>query len=324
MEFRLAQPALTQVRIRQGPGVGGIGLFAAGVIQRGAIILNEAPLFSLSHSFADGDLATRLNLLNQADRDAFHNLHPQNGTDRQIFESNRFEMCEGPVEPDRIHNNGLFLQASRFNHSCISNAHMDWNEATQRVTVYAIREINKDSEIFVNYVAEHFSVRAQRQRALADYGFTCSCKACQGNTRFGKESDTRRRSMDELNSLIANVATNAGTSVVPRTYVADVRALLQDFDLERLVFPGVAELWIKSSKWFGQEFEEVINSAVDCQSLSVWDLEASAVRDARRGLGYALMTTGPDSKVTKDALDAIEKAKILLETGRTQQWFRVD
>ena len=322
IEFQLPQPAQAQVQIRQGRGVGGIGLFARGLIKRGAIIMTEAPLFSLPHGFAVGDLATKLNLLNQANRDAFHNLHPQNGTDRQIFESNRFEMREGYVEPDQIHDSGLFLQASRFNHSCISKAHMQWNEATQSVTVYAVRKINKDSEIFVNYIAEHFSGRAERHQALADYGFTCSCKACQGNTKFGKESETRRSDMDRLNSLVRNAATNVGPSVVPRSYVANVRALLQAFDLERLVFPGVAELWIKSSMWFGLEFEQVINGAVDPNSVSIKDLEALALRDARRGLGYALMTTGRDSKVTKQALDAIEVAKNLSGTGPYRQYVR--
>lgn len=307
-EFQLPQPSLTPVQIRQGPGVGGIGWFADGVIKRGTIILTEAPLFSLPHHFTNRELARKIGLLSQANRDAFRNLHPQNGTDRRIFQSNRVEMREGYVEPDRIHDSGLFLQASRFNHSCISNAHMHWNEATQTVTVYAIRRINKNSEIFVNYVAEHFSGRAARQNALADYGFTCSCVACQADTKFGRESEERRSDMYTVNSLVENAAMNNEPSVLFRRYEADVRTLLQNLDLERLVFPGVAELWIKSSMWFNEELRQVIGRAVNHKSLSVKELNASALATAGRALGYALLTTGPDSKVTKEALDAIEVA----------------
>ena len=321
IEFRLAQPALTQVRIRQGRGVGGIGLFAAGVINCGALILTEAPLLSLPHRFTDRELARKLNLLSQANRDAFRNLHPQNGTDRQIFESNRFEMREGYEEAHRTNDSGLFLQVSRFNHSCISNAHMHWNEATQSVTVYAIRKINKNSEIFVNYVAEHFSERAERQDALADYGFTCSCEACQRDTKFGEESEKRRSDMYTLNSLVENAAMNVEPSVVFRRYEADVRALLQALDLERLVFPGVAELWIKCSMWYGEEFRHVIDRAVDPNSSSIKDLGDSALEKARKGLGYALITTGRHSKVTKEALDAIEAAKHLSGAGPGRQYF---
>ena len=318
IELRLPQPALTQVQIRQGPGVGGIGWFAAGVINRGTIILREAPLFSLRHRFTNGELAREIGLLSQANRDAFRNLHPQNGTDRQIFESNRVEIREGYVVSNRIHDSGLFLQASRFNHSCISNAHMQWNEATQSVTVYAVRRINKNSEIFVNDVAEHFAGRAKRQNALADYGFTCSCEACRGNTKFGKESEARRNEMYKLNSDVENAAMD--DEPVFKEHEADAKGLLQALDLERLVFPGVAELCIERSKRFGEEFRKIISLAMALKSETIPELQGSALAEARKGLGFALMTTGPDSKVTREASDAIEVAQHLSGTGPGRQF----
>lgn len=324
LEFQLPQPAQAQVQIRQGRGVGGIGLFARGVIKRGALILIEAPLFSLRHHFTNGELAREIGLLSQANRDAFRdafrNLHPQHGTDRQIFESNRVEMREGHVEHGRINDSGLFLQASRFNHSCISNAHMQWNEATQSVTVYAVRKINKNSEIFVNYVAEHFSGRADRQSALADYGFTCSCEACRGNTKFGKESEKRR---SDMHNLLKSDVENADMDDEPvfKRLEAHVEYLLQALDLERLVFPGVAELCIEQSKWFGEEFRKIIGRAMASKSETIPKLQSSASATARRGLGYALMTTGPDSKVTREALDAIEEAQHLSGAGPGRQYW---
>ena len=319
VEFRLAQPALTQVQIRQGRGVGGIGWFAAGLINRGTIILAEAPLFSLRHRFTNGELAREIGLLSQANRDAFRNLHPQHGTDRQIFESNRLEMREGYVQHRRTHDSGLCLQASRFNHSCISNAHMQWNEATQSLTVYAVRKINKGSEIFVNHVAKDFAGRAEHQNALADYGFTCSCEACRENSKFGKESEKPRNDMHNLlNSDVENAAMDDGP--VFKGLEAHVEVLLQALDPERLVFPGVAEMCIEQSKWFGEEFRETIGRAMASKSETIPKLQNSALATARRGLGYALMTTGPDSKVTREALDAIEEAQHLSGAGPGRQY----
>ena len=79
--------------------------------------------------------------------------------------------------------NGIFLDMSRFNHSCIPNAEFFWNEDTKTRDLRAIRKIMKGREITINYnnpdTKEANMTRDERRAYLWEYyHFHCNCIGC--------------------------------------------------------------------------------------------------------------------------------------------------
>ncbi|KAI4285113.1 MAG: hypothetical protein L6R38_000910 [Xanthoria sp. 2 TBL-2021] len=190
----------------------GQGYRALHLITPGTLIHAERPLFIVdnveAHKNISAATTARIN-------DAVQNL-PRTGLqhyrtlvnpfprriaqpDKEIFLGNNFQMT--PTQGGR-QTQGIFLRASRFNHSCIPNAWYNWNPHYTNpgrappgsLTVYAIRDIKEDEEIVVNYHSDHVYMKAsERQRLLQrDYNFTCNCPACQP----GGQHAARRLEMD--------------------------------------------------------------------------------------------------------------------------------
>ena len=83
------------------------------------------------------------------------------------------------LETNSFHN-GVFLKMSRFNHSCRANAEFFWNKVTGTRDVRAVRKIQKDKEICLNYRKLGTLTREERRGYLRDYHhFICDCEACQ-------------------------------------------------------------------------------------------------------------------------------------------------
>ena len=73
---------------------------------------------------------------------------------------------------------GLFLTASRLNHSCVPNADHYFDAETQCQVVFANRHLRPGEEIFVSYI-KHTSLRGLRALELNHrWGFACDCPAC--------------------------------------------------------------------------------------------------------------------------------------------------
>ena len=79
--------------------------------------------------------------------------------------------------------NGIFLEMSRFNHSCIPNAECFWNKDTKTLEMRAVKKIGKDGEITISYLnlnprgGKHD--REERRAFLMDlYHFHCNCIGC--------------------------------------------------------------------------------------------------------------------------------------------------
>ena len=82
---------------------------------------------------------------------------------------------------------GLFPLLCLVNHSCLPNAttrYSSWKGRTM-VRVEALRDVEKGEELSVSYIDETQTV-AQRENALAAYGFKCACARCVAET--GREA----------------------------------------------------------------------------------------------------------------------------------------
>lgn len=74
----------------------------------------------------------------------------------------------------------LYLQASRFNHSCVPNCDYGHTSDGERptMTIRASRDIQPDEELCLPYV-DFYEERGQRMADLEhSWGFVCSCPAC--------------------------------------------------------------------------------------------------------------------------------------------------
>ncbi len=99
---------------------------------------------------------------------------------------------------------GVFLEASRINHSCRHNAQNTWNESIKRLTVHALREIEEGQEITISYLGSASSY-AERQAFLKKtFRFDCGCQLCSLPSAQRRRSDTRLRKIRDLDGQVGS------------------------------------------------------------------------------------------------------------------------
>ncbi|KAI0112822.1 SET domain-containing protein [Hypoxylon sp. NC0597] len=100
-----------------------------------------------------------------------------------VFEANAFSLEEadklddGTVISAGI--DGIFLKASRFNHSCDPNLSYTTTVVPGFWIATATRPIRKGTQLTVTYIPP-FPSRDRRQATLQSWGFTCRCIRCEG------------------------------------------------------------------------------------------------------------------------------------------------
>lgn len=182
----------------------GQGMFAEKRIKEGTRILADDVLFSVADPTLDNGLEARIShsyrqLLQQQqdDYDSLHYpKHPKWNIAVSQFLANAFEIrtrTPGEVQPS-----GIFMKASRINHSCCPNAFFAWNPNLGQLTIHAMRNIPTDDEITIAYDFP-FQSRDVRQEKLQEiYGFQCRCPACRLDNERGRLSEVHRRIMESL------------------------------------------------------------------------------------------------------------------------------
>ncbi|KAL8850089.1 MAG: hypothetical protein Q9221_004950 [Calogaya cf. arnoldii] len=167
--------------------------------------------------------------------------HPDIG----IFLANNFEMTPST----KTH--GIFLRASRLNHSCLPNAWFNWNprhkitgrRARGSLTVYAMKDISRKEEIVVNYQNAYAYMEAsvRQGRLRAHYNFKCTCEACtpgglHAARRLDMETDARR--IEQYNGDDQTLDEKGQQHLRERSLI-DLRDLVKE---EGLVYPYKADV----------------------------------------------------------------------------------
>jgi len=160
----------------------GQGFIATSKISKGTRILLEAPLFKMPGSVEDVGSAESIVLrevksLTRDQQRAFLAL--------QNVKGRRYSPFLGIAQTNMLplgaddSSGGLFLEASRINHSCQPNAQHTWNASLRRLTVHALRDIEAGREITISYISSVSPGYAERQRYLRDeFSFACACELC--------------------------------------------------------------------------------------------------------------------------------------------------
>ncbi|KAL4244721.1 hypothetical protein ABKN59_010195 [Abortiporus biennis] len=119
----------------------------------------------------------------KADFMALENSHEHDGSGPYFgrFRTNSFSLTlpgNVPSNPYAIKCATVGKDISRANHSCCPNAVYSFHKASFSMELRACRNISKGEEITVSYAHNELEPVADRQKALAPYGFTCTCPIC--------------------------------------------------------------------------------------------------------------------------------------------------
>jgi len=181
----------------------GLGMITTQHIAQGTLILSEAAIFTMDFK-ATGRAARRkidreLQKLSQKDRDQFSALH-------SCFESkglmDRVRTNAFLLEPGRGTSEvGIFLTASRINHSCTPNAYHSFNTNSRQLTVFAIKDIPENTEITISYI-DHLDYEKRRGILWERYRFTCDCELCEKRGSDRENSDNKFTYIQKVNDLL--------------------------------------------------------------------------------------------------------------------------
>ena len=256
----------------------GIGMFAKTNISGGTRLLADQCLLYLpGRKFLLTDIERAFDQLSPSEQEAYMKLHCPDRPGRspivRIWDANCFEVGEGA---------GIFLKASRINHSCTPNAHFSWNATIQRETVHTIVDIPANEEITVSYCRPHSDIDYRRKR-IEPYGFDCDCAPCAQDTASGKESEKHRRTMDELYQDITKILDDPWIAVRQHWCDDELKARLKYIDL------------LEKEKLFEVELGNQYHCAATCYE-RLGDME-KALEYAKEGARIDLTCVGPDSEI---------------------------
>lgn len=228
-------------------------------------------------------------------------------TARKIFDANNFEM-DGNKK-------GVFLQASRFNHSCAPNAHFQWNSKLDRLTVHAIENIPAHAEILINYRVKYsFNTTSERRKELLKgYKFRCNCNVCQPNTGDTAASDKRRKEMRKLEKEITKGKRDEKEDT-PRSDRMKIRnninALKHLLQQEGLFIPYMADWHLEELQWYARERERWNSKSSGIESVgSETNILGLALQTARNMLDLDIAAAGHESDQVDKALKWIRDVK---------------
>ena len=263
--------------LRPSPGKG-TGMFARKKIARGTRLLADECLVHLPEpNPLLIDIERAFDRLRPSQQAAYTELHcpdhPGLSPIVRIWEANCFRMGKG---------GGIFLTASRINHSCTPNAYFAWNVNIQRETVHAIVDIQPNEEICINYSYSHSDVYS-RQQKLKAYGFDCDCAPCLQNTELGRRSEARRCRMGELYALIKDVQEDVRNILARHWREDELKA--------RLELVGLLEK--------EQLFQLELRNQYHCVAMCYENRhdKPKSLEYAKKAAQTALLCLGPDSEI---------------------------
>ncbi|KAI0903494.1 hypothetical protein F4823DRAFT_618288 [Ustulina deusta] len=205
----------------------GKGLVAKVDIPKGTRIICENPLFTLRSSAPPSLhrlVAEKLKLLPKDKQREFLSLHnnfPGQYAFAGIMRTNALP-C-GPGSPV----GGIYPTVCLINHSCIPNAHNNWNEEAQHETIHATKDILAGEEILISYADG--SSQARQRKLRESFGFQCSCELCSQPLQAIQASDKRRADIEQLDETIGNPVAMASS---PQKSLAACHDLLHVLDQE--------------------------------------------------------------------------------------------
>lgn len=228
--------------MREIPGKGQ-GIVATTKIHKGTRILAESPLFIVqkkqpSFKVAGVDICREIERLSDKQKQDFFALHNSHGNrhtpELGICKTNALPLGSEATE------GGLYLQASRINHSCRHNSQNTWNESLNKITIHAFRDIEEGAEITISYLSGSSKYADRQLRLESAFGFRCSCELCIMPSDYRLQSDMRLAKIESLDKKIGD-----GISIIstPLASLGAARSLLQLLEEEGIADARVPRVY---------------------------------------------------------------------------------
>jgi len=198
----------------------GLGVVASKPLQPGQLLLAEPPLLIVpwwnrlteynKNKERTQLLGKQLRELSKEQQQQFWELADckagvgEDSSIDGIWRTNNFALGHSGPKSD----NGLFLNISRFNHSCHPFAEFTWNSSKKRQELRIVRPTPQGAEITISYftLVTASQPRAGRKEYLqAHYGFPCDCPSCSLEGPEGEEDDQERGEVDKLAARIEDL-----------------------------------------------------------------------------------------------------------------------
>jgi len=188
----------------------GLGAVACKDFHPGELVLTEEPLCKFESSDASLRMVERKcanlpddlrkKVLSLEDSFSFDTK-----TFRGILETNGM-VCESGSDSDP---KALFLEVSRFNHSCNANCDYSWRDRQNRMDIYAQTIIRAGEELCIPYIDLREPRQVRQQLLKENWRFRCRCEVCC--LKDFSESDRRRLRLGELSALLYSSRTSGRT-----------------------------------------------------------------------------------------------------------------
>ncbi|KAK2778397.1 set domain-containing protein 5 [Colletotrichum kahawae] len=176
-------------------------------IARGTRLLAETPIFRVPRDESnlqklEAAIARSVGFLSQVQRESFFALSNFHGTRHSkalgIARTNALPLGSGASE------GGIFLEASRINHSCRHNAQNTWNDNRDQPTIHVLKDIDNGEEITISYLGASENYAARQSRLQKSFGFVCACELCTIPAPQRTQSDRRLDRITYLDKQIGN------------------------------------------------------------------------------------------------------------------------
>ena len=221
----------------------GQGLIATSMILKGTRILSEAPLFKVPRHATDtqaveGVIIKELRSLSRDQQRAFFSLHNAHGSSYSPFlgiaKTNVLPLGSGAPE------GGLFLEASRINHSCSHNTQNTWNANLNQLTIHALRDIEEGEEITISYLDGSESYDTRQLSLKNKFSFDCACELCSLPPDQRQQSDQR---LDEITRLDSMIGDGRRIVFAPVACLHDAHTLLRLLEEEHVADGRIPRLY---------------------------------------------------------------------------------
>lgn len=134
--------------------------------------------------------------LGAEEREAFFKLHNQ--WDDSVGRAHGIVLTNAIPLGDNSGVGGIFLTASRMNHSCRGKVHMTWSDDTGQMTFRARADIDPGEEISWAYLPMTGPREVRQTLLLNRFNFRCTCELCDATLSERDESDRLRMGLDTL------------------------------------------------------------------------------------------------------------------------------
>ena len=162
----------------------GLGLVAARDLPSGTRIISESPILRTDRNqwgknidSLNEAIAKKVDEFNKAEQKAFFSLH-NNVPHNEKFKY--YNICKTnalPLEPGSG-NYGVFIKASRMNHSCRPNCHNSWDPNQDKLHIHVMTDVKQGDELTLTYL-KGFQPSAERKEILqSKFHFKCTCGLC--------------------------------------------------------------------------------------------------------------------------------------------------